>query len=169
VVSKFYDLLVMTRRRHGLPVQPREWFRNIISYVGDKAKISIVSKDGQPIAGILTLRYKSVLTYKYGCSDRRFSSLGGTQLLLWNAIQEAEKDQLSEFDMGRTDCSNPGLAAFKDRWGAERTTLVYLRYPVRRLAGISEEVQASIGKYVWSRVPDSVLVAAGRLLYKYIG
>ena len=58
LVSKFYDLLLMTRRRHGLPAQPRDWFRNIIACVGDKAKIRIASKDGRPIAGILTLRYK---------------------------------------------------------------------------------------------------------------
>lgn len=169
LVSKFYDLLLMTRRRHGLPAQPRDWFRNIIACVGDRATIRIASKDGRPIAGILTLRYKRVLAYKYGCSDRRFSNLGGTQLLLWNAIQEAKQDQLSELDMGRSDWDNPGLAVFKDRWGANRTTLVYLRYPMRHVNGVSEGALTGIGKYVWSRVPGSVLAVAGRLLYKYIG
>jgi len=160
----------MTRRRHGLPAQPRDWFRNVISCVGDKATIRVASKDGRPIAGILTLRYKRVLAYKYACSDRRFSNLGGTQLLLWNAIQEAKRDRLSELDMGRSDWDNSGLVVFKDRWGASRSTLVYLRYPMRHIgSGISEAALGRIGKYVWSRMPGSVLAAAGRLLYKHIG
>src|SRR5271157_3953363 len=159
----------MTRRRHGLPAQPADWFRNIMACVGDKAKIRVASKGGRPIAGILTIRYKRALVYKYGCSDRRFSNLGGTQFLLWNAIQEAKRDQLSEFDMGRSDCDDSGLVAFKDRWGAARTTIAYLRYPIRISNSIAEAAQTSIGKYVWSHVPNSVLATAGRVLYKYMG
>src|SRR5271157_3411562 len=155
LLTKFYYLLLLTRRRHGLPAQPVDWFRNILACVGDKVKIRVASKDGCPIASILTLRYKHVLVYKYGGSDRKFSNLGGTQLLLWNAIQEAKRDQLSEFDMGRSDCDNPGLVAFKDRWGAARTELAYIRYPVRHSHSIAEATQTGIGKYVWSHVPNS--------------
>jgi Acetyltransferase (GNAT) domain len=169
LVDKFYQLLLKTRRKHGLPAQPADWFRNLMACVGSEAKIRVASKDGRPIASILTLRYKQVLVYKYGCSDRRFSNLGGTQLLLWNAIQEAKENQLSEFDMGRSDCDNPGILVFKDRWGAARTTLTYLRYPVRESSGILGGREIGIGKYVWSRVPSSVLAAAGRMLYKYMG
>ena len=98
---------------------------------------------GKRVAMVI-LRYEQVLIYEYGCCDRRFSNLGGTQLLLWNAIQEAKDDQLSEFDMGRSDCGNPGLVLFKDRWGAKRTTLVYLRYPARGSRSISEVMQATV-------------------------
>jgi lipid II:glycine glycyltransferase (peptidoglycan interpeptide bridge formation enzyme) len=169
LVSKFYQLLLMTRRRHGLPAQPTDWFRNIVGCVGDRARIRVASKDGRPIAGILTLRYKHVLVYKYGCSDNRFSNLGGTQLLLWAAITEAKRNQLSEFDMGRSDCDNPGLIEFKDRWGAARATLIYYRYPSRYVYSLSEATQASLGKYVWSHMPPNVLAAAGKMLYKYVG
>lgn len=169
LLTKFYRLLVMTRRRHGLPAQPVDWFRNILACVGDKAKIRVASQDGHPVAGILTLRHKHVLVYKYGCSDRRFSNLGGTQLLLWNAIQEAKSDQLSVFDMGRSECDNAGLVAFKDRWGAARTDLVYLRYPVRHSHRVAEASRSRISKYVWSHVPSGVLAAAGRALYRHMG
>jgi hypothetical protein len=169
LLTKFYHLLLMTRRRHGLPAQPVDWFRNVIACVGDKVKIRVASKDGRPIASILTLRYKHVLVYKYGCSDRRFSNLGGTQLLLWNAIQEAKRDQLSEFDMGRSDCDNSGLVAFKDRWGATRTELGYLRYPVKHSHSVAQARQSRISKYVWSHSPSAVLAAAGRALYRYMG
>ena len=169
LVDKFYELLLTTRRKHGLPAQPADWFRNLIACLGDKATIRVASKNDRPIASILTLRHKEVLVYKYGCSDHRFSNMGGTQLLLWEAIQEAKRNRLSEFDLGRSDCDNRGLLVFKDRWAATRTTLTYLRYPARDSSYISGSRQTGIGKYVWSHVPSSVLAAAGRMLYKYMG
>jgi hypothetical protein len=169
LLRMFYQLFLMTRRRHGLPAQPVAWFQNLIACLGERVKIRVASKNGQPVASIFTIRYKRALVYKYGCSDHRFNNLGGTQFLFWRAIQEARESQLSEFDMGRSDCDNPGLVAFKDRWGAARTELVYLRYPMRRSRLVSAARESSIGKYVWSHVPLSVLAAAGRVLYKYIG
>jgi hypothetical protein len=169
LLSTFYHLFLMTRRRHGLPAQPVNWFLNVLDCVGDNAKIRVASKDGRPIASVLTLRYKHVLVYKYGCSDHKFSNLGGTQLLLWNAIQEAKKDQATAFDMGRSDCDNSGLVAFKDRWGAARTELVYLRYPLKYSHSVAEARQSRISKYVWSHVPSGVVAAAGRALYRHMG
>jgi lipid II:glycine glycyltransferase (peptidoglycan interpeptide bridge formation enzyme) len=169
LVDKFYYLLLGTRRRHGLPPQPVQWFQHLTACLGDKAKIRVASKDGRPVASIITLRYKKTLVYKYGCSDHRFNKLGGTQLLFWNAIQEAKNDQLVEFDMGRSDYENPGLVKFKDRWGAARTRLTYLRYPAKSVRNSVGPGRTEIRKYVWSHVPNSVLAVAGRVLYKYLG
>lgn len=169
LLRKFYHLLLITRRRQGLAPQPRRWFRNLIACVGDGGKIRVASKDGRPIASILTLRHKRVLVYKYGCSDHRFNNLGGTQLLMWKAIQEAKNDRLDEFDMGRSDCDNPGLIAFKDRWGAARSTLFYLRYPLRHSQTISEAMPGTVAKYIFAHAPDSLLAATGSMLYKYMG
>jgi hypothetical protein len=169
LLSKFYHLLLITRRKHGLAPQPARWFKNLIACLGDRVKIRVASKDGRPIASILTLRHKRVLVYKYGCSDHQFSNLGGTQLLMWKAIQEAKNDQLYEFDMGRSDFDNPGLIAFKDRWGAARSTLFYLRYPLRSSQTTSTAMQGNVAKYILAHAPDSVLAATGSLLYKYMG
>ncbi len=169
LLAKFYHLLLMTRRRHGLPPQPVAWFRNLIACLEDKVNIHVASKDGCPIASILTLRHKHVLVYKYGCSDHRFNRLGGTQLLFWKAIQAAKDDQLSEFDLGRSDCGNTGLIRFKDRWGATRSMLTYSRFPLRHSRIASTAAQAPILKYLFACVPDSLLTAAGRVLYKHIG
>jgi CelD/BcsL family acetyltransferase involved in cellulose biosynthesis len=169
LVANFYHLLLGTRRRQGLPPQPIQWFRNLIACLGSKVTIRVASKDGRPLASIVTLRYKSTLVYKYGCLDHGFNKLGGTHLLFWNAIQEAKQENLSEFDMGRSDFENPGLAAFKDRWGAARTRLTYLRYPPRNVPNAEGLRRPEIRKYVWSHAPNSMLAVAGRLLYKYMG
>ncbi len=48
LLKKFYRLLVMTRRRHGLPAQPIEWFKNLVSEFGSNLTISVASSAGQP-------------------------------------------------------------------------------------------------------------------------
>ncbi len=189
LLDKFYHLLLRTRRRQHLPPQPRVWFRNLVNCLGDKIKLSIASKAGQPIASIVTLSFRDVLVYKYGCSDERFHNLGGMQLLLWTALQEGKKSGAREFDLGRSDCDNTGLITFKDRWGAGRSQLTYWRYPApltpatapgwRAIAErISFHIPDSLLIAVWRtkvakrlslHIPDRLLIAAAKLLYKHMG
>jgi CelD/BcsL family acetyltransferase involved in cellulose biosynthesis len=168
VLKEFYRLVVLTRRRQLLPPQPRAWFRNLIACMGDKLKIHVASKDGQPVAGILTLAYKSTLVYKYGCSDRRFSNLGGAQLLLWKAIQDAKSNGLRGLDLGRSDWSDLGLINFKDRWGATQSTLKYWKY-----GGVAETEKQRLGAHIarWlvGHMPARLLSATGDLFYRHVG
>jgi CelD/BcsL family acetyltransferase involved in cellulose biosynthesis len=167
LLEKFFRLMVLTRRRHLVPPQPLTWFRNLIACLGDTLKIRMVSSDGKPAAAILTIRYKRSLCYKYGCSDKKLQNLGGMQLLFWTAIQEAKNDGLMEFDLGRTDWDNAGLLTFKDRWGARRSPLTYLRYPAPKFQS-SPGAQLGIVKRIFDWAPDSVLTAIGQLLYRHI-
>lgn len=169
LLRMFYQLFLTTRRKQGLPPQPMQWYRNLIACLGDKLKIHMASKDGLPVASILTLSHKQVLVYKYGCSDPSSNPLGGTPLLFWEAIKKAKSSQMCELDMGRSDCDNPGLVTFKDRWGATRSTLIYSRYPSGRSRTSAPGWQVNIAKYVVSRIPDGLLTAAGRVLYKHVG
>src|SRR5207247_11186550 len=69
LLQKLYGLLVMTRRRHYLPPQPLDWFRNLVDCLGEDACIRIASKGSQPVAGILTLSNGKRLVYKTGDAD----------------------------------------------------------------------------------------------------
>jgi CelD/BcsL family acetyltransferase involved in cellulose biosynthesis len=169
LLHKFYQLAILTRRRQMIPPQPLSWFRNLIACLGVSVKIRLASHEGLPAAGILTIRYKSSMTYKYGCSDLRFHRFGPMQLLMWKAIQEAKENGLLEFDMGRTDWSNEGLLTFKDRWGAARSTLLYLRHPAPKPHSRIEDIPMRIAERFFAWAPDSLLTSAGALLYRHIG
>jgi hypothetical protein len=168
-LAKFYHLLLLTRRRHQLPPQPLSWFRNLLDCLGDRAKIHVVSKDGQPIASIVTLFFKNTLVYKYGCSDGRFHNLGGMPLLFWKAIQEGKQLGAQEFDLGRSEADNPGLVAFKGHLGAACSTLTYYSYPPRAVANWTSGWKVRIAQNAFRWLPDSLLTTAGRLLYKHVG
>jgi CelD/BcsL family acetyltransferase involved in cellulose biosynthesis len=167
LLREFYCLLVMTRKRFGLPPQPLSWFRNLARRFGKDLQIRVVRSGGRPIASILTLCHRHAMVYKYGCSDERFPNSGATPLLLWNAMREAQEAGLAEFDLGRSDCNQSGLISFKDRWGAEKTTLTYWRYPAPKTAAVPLIAAPWLRRLARS-TPEIVLRAAGRLLYRHI-
>src|SRR5262249_38727711 len=107
------------------------------------------------------------MIYKYGASDAAFHALGGMHFLFWRTIQEARQKGCVALDLGRSEVENEGLVSFKDHWGATRTPLVYWRHPARGEA--VEQMSGSVAKGVMSLVPDRLLIAAGRTLYRHIG
>lgn len=169
LLREFYRLQILTRRRQGLPPQPFAWFRNLAACMGEKLKVRVASKDGKPVASILTLQHRRTLVYKYGCSDKAFSNLGGMQLLFWRAIQDAKSGGLSEFDLGRSDWENAGLIRFKDRLGAARRTLTYWRYPAGSAVQAKNTWKMKAAKRLFSRLPGGCLAAVGKVLYRHLG
>jgi hypothetical protein len=170
LLQLFYGLMLRTRRRQGLPPQPIEWFRNLISCFGDNLTIHIAFKSDREVAAILTLSHKDTITYKYGCSDEQFNQLGATPFLFWRTIQEAKDNGMCKFDLGRSDMDNEGLITFKGRLGATRSTVTYWRYPsIRPNRRPGPGNLARIGKYIFSKVPDTVLIESGRLFYRHMG
>ena len=168
----FWELLLMTRRRHRIPPQPKSWFHNLINSFGDALQIRVAFKATQPVASILTLRHKDTLVYKYGCSDTRFNNLGGTHLLFWRAIEEGKRDGMRVFDLGRSDSDDIGLITFKDRWGSVRSYLTYSRLSLSPPSDILErsgsKYAARIGRAVIPYLPDIILRMAGSALYRHI-
>lgn len=168
LLRKFYQLLVMTRRRHGLPPQPLHWFQSLIDAFGSDLKIRVASKDGQAVASILTTTHNQTMVYKYGASDAAASRFGGTCLLFWKTIQEAKAAGLEFLDMGRSELEQTGLITFKERWGAVRYPLSYWGFPdkPRRQFGAN---LTSLANRVVLACPDVALKAIGEVLYRHIG
>jgi Acetyltransferase (GNAT) domain len=162
-LDRFYELLVSTRRRHHVPPQPRSWFSNLMRCMGNQMKIWIAARQGLPVAGIVTLQFKRTLVYKYGGADQRFFNLGGMQMLLWRAIQEANRDCLASFDLGRSSPENEGLLVFKDRLGAVRKEISYFRNPEPKAH------HRITRRAIASHIPNALLIPGGRLLYRHFG
>lgn len=169
LLSRFYALQVLTRRKHRLPPQPLYWFETLLDRFGEELEIHLMSREGEPIAAILTVLFKQGLFWKYSCSDARRDRFGVTRGLIWNSIRQAKEQGASFYDMGRSEIENEGLIKFKDRWGSERSELRYYRYPHRAPAGSTSSLPRELAKMTFARVPNSVLIFAGRALYRHIG
>ena len=168
LLRKLCDLLERTRRRHQVPPQPSAWFRNLVECLGEQLSIRIACKDGQPAAGILTLAHGNSVVYKYGGSDTRLNALGGMPFLFWKTIQDAKQRGARELDLGRSDCDNAGLIAFKEHWAATRSTLTYWRSPGEALSTVDNGWKMKFARRVFARLPGGMRRAVGTLLYPHI-
>jgi len=174
ILDAFYRLLTITRRHHGVPPQPKIWFQNLIECFGPTLQICVAFAGRRPVAGMLTLRHKNTLVYKYGGSDARFNNLGSMHCLYWESIQRAKALGLETLDLGRSDTNQSGLITFKNRWGAAQSNLTYLRFshsenPVHMFEPGGTTWRARAARTLFSRVPIWVLPNVGGLLYKHIG
>ena len=131
--------------------------------------IHVASKDGIPVAGILTLTFKKSMVYKYGGSDAAYHPLGGMPFLFWRAIQAARALGVEELDLGRSDLDQPGLIAFKEHLGGVRSELTYYTRPERRARAFGRGPAARLAGMAVRHLPDTVLDLSGRLLYRHLG
>jgi CelD/BcsL family acetyltransferase involved in cellulose biosynthesis len=122
----FYALHVETRRRQGLPVQPRRFFEALWDRMIEPGLGSLLLAflGPTPVAGAVFLAWRGGVTYKYGASRTAFWRLRPNDLIFWTALSSAAQDRCTDFDLGRTDADNAGLRRFKSSWATEER-LVY--------------------------------------------
>lgn len=168
-VKEFYRLFLLTRRRHKVPPQPIAWFRNLLACMGEQLTIRLASHAGKGIAGILTLRFKGTLVYKYGCSDASVHNLGAMPFLFWKTIEDAKANGFQELDLGRSDSDNVGLITFKNHLGATRSALIYMRNSESIPSDSHDGYRVQTAKQIFRHIPGVLLNAAGRLLYRHVG
>ena len=174
LLDQFYRLFVVTRKRHKLPPPPRMWFANLVESFGSALKIRVAYRQGCPTAGMITIRHKDTLVYKYGCSDAGFHNLGSMHLLYWKAIEDAKTCGLRRFDLGRTDADQEGLITFKSRWGATQSVVTYSRYSLSGQAAHVFDLSAArwksrVAKLLLSNLPPQALSFIGQRFYGHIG
>jgi hypothetical protein len=169
LLRKFYDLMVHARQDRRLPPQPFQWFRNLVDCMGDALEIRVASRTNIPVAGTVSLRFRDTTLGKYMCSDAGDYNLSATPYLVWSDLTGAKANGATEYDWGRSEMEDEGLVGFKDLWGGNRENLVYWRYPAIESAVMTESHSPKISKYFFGLLPQNLLKAAGRALYRHIG
>jgi CelD/BcsL family acetyltransferase involved in cellulose biosynthesis len=169
-LDAFYALHTRTRRRQGVPVQPRRFFELLWERLVERGlgSILLASAAGAPVAGALFLTWNGTTIYKFGASDREGLPLRPNHLLFWTAIRESCERGDRRFDFGRTDLGNAGLRDFKSGWGAIERPLVYSSLD-RAAADGREGAGARLLGAAIRRGPGWLCRGAGAVLYRYAG
>jgi CelD/BcsL family acetyltransferase involved in cellulose biosynthesis len=170
LTETFYRIHTETRRRLGVPVQPKRFFSLLWErFIAPGFGFVLLADAGSTaIAGAVFLAWKSTVTYKYGASLREFGRLRANNLLLWEAIRWACEQGYARFDFGKTDLENTGLRAFKEGWGAVEEPLGYsvLADSAPRESKRFPAVERPLGA-VLRHSPLWVTRTLGELLYRY--
>jgi CelD/BcsL family acetyltransferase involved in cellulose biosynthesis len=166
----YYGLHAGTRKRLGVPVQPRRFFELIWERLIEPGhgSVYLAYADGEAVAGGVFLVGGGTVVYKFGASERSWQKVAPNNLLLWHAIRDACEEGHTAFDFGRTDPWNEGLRHFKLGWGTIEEELRYARLPAGEPEPAHEPGAASRAvAAVIQRSPTAVARAAGALLYRY--
>jgi hypothetical protein len=169
MVGGYFRLHLLTRSKQGVPPQPRVWFENLAASLGEMLDIHLLLQDGAPVAGVVTILFRDQLMWKYIASDPLRNGAGMGKWLLWKSICRGKEQGATTLDMGRCDPENLGLAQFKERWGAPRADLSYLRFPSAPAKSGRSTWMSDAAKSVVPRLPTSLLAAAGRIAYRHVG
>jgi CelD/BcsL family acetyltransferase involved in cellulose biosynthesis len=127
LLDAFYPLHIATRRRLGVPVQPRRFFETLgRDYLAAGLGFVVTAhRDGTPLSSAVILDYNGRLYYKFSASDRSQGDVGAGQAVVWDAVRWGCENGHREFDFGRTELGNEGLRVFKRAWGADERDLTY--------------------------------------------
>ncbi len=168
-LDAFYALHLETRRRLGVPTQPKGFIRRFEDlFDADLGFVALVLDDSEPIAAAVFLTHNGTATYKYGASDAAKLGKRPNNLLFSETIRWACEAGFGTLDFGRTDLDNEGLRSFKRSWGAREESLSYTYLDEREPSlqpGLRDRVMSATIK----RSPAAVGRLAGAALYKHFG
>ena len=166
-LDTFYGLHLATRRRQGVPTQPKRFIRRFEDLFAEGLGfVGIVLDENRPIAAAVFLTHKTTITYKYGASEARGLSKRPNHLLFSEVIRWACDAGFQTLDFGRTDLDNEGLRSFKRSWGADENELSYT-YVGDSKPSHGTGLRDRITTTTIQRSPAVVGRLAGEVLYRH--
>jgi len=169
-VREFYLLQCLTRKRHGLPPQPLEFFLNIQRHIlsQNQGMVVLAGWRGAKIAGAMYFFLGGRAIYKYGASDYRRQHLRPNNLVMWAGMKWLAKQGNARLHLGKTSLANEGLRKFKLNLGAAEQRIEYVKFDLGTDRFVVEQDGiAGWHNRVFRALPVFMARRAGELLYKH--
>ena len=170
-MAQFYKLHVRTRRRHGVPPQPRSFFINIQGHLISDGFgfIVLVECQKRPIAAAMFFKLGRHAVYKFGASDERLQELRANNLAMFEGIRYLAEGGADTLHFGRTDKDNEGLRRFKLSWGATEEKIDYVRFDTASASWKhSRDSRSTFHRRIFRALPGSLNRLAGAMIYPHL-
>ena len=154
-LADHYRVYSESVRNLGTPVFPRSLFSAMLEAFGEDSDILTVSKDGVPVASVLSFYFEGTVLPYWGGGTAAARTLRANELMYFELMRHASERGCTRFDFGRSKVGT-GPYAFKKNWGFEPTPLVYA---VRTADGAApREINPLNPKYrmqveLWKKLP----------------
>jgi FemAB-related protein (PEP-CTERM system-associated) len=171
LLDDFYKVFSINMRDLGSPVHSKKLIRNVLTEFPNDAKLVLIYKEQEPVAGSVIVGFKDTLENPWASSLRKYSKLAPNMLLYWAMLEYACDKGFKNFDFGRSS-PDGGTYKFKKQWGA-RPELLHWQYisldgqPVD--TNISERSSFEFAANVWKKLPVPVANVIGPRIRKNIG
>jgi len=170
--KEYYRLHSATRKKHGLPPQPFQFFKKIYNHViaKDQGVVVLGYEHEKCIAGAIFFHFGSKAVYKFGASDMKYQQLRANNLIMWEAIKWYAEHGYDNFCFGKTEPENDGLRQFKQGWGTTEQVIKYFKYDLTNDMFIkTKEKLSGFHNKIFGKMPMSLLKLSGRLMYRHLG
>jgi hypothetical protein len=161
----------LRKRKYRMLAQPLGFLDRVWEEFapGDGVVTFLAYVDDEIVAGAVYLVWNDVLYYKYSASDMDRLTVRPNEAIAWSAIQWAAQRDLTLLDWGLSDLDQPGLLAYKRRWGSvERRIGTWQTRPAHGTdAGTGRLLRDLTDLLTEDTVPDDITARAGALLYRY--
>jgi hypothetical protein len=171
-IEEFYQLNCITRKFHGLPPQPKRFFRSAYRHIlkRNMGLVILALHRGITIGGGVFFHFGSKAVYKYGASRREYQDLRGNNLVVWSSINHYLEKGFTHFCFGRTEIENEGLRIFKNGWGTQEHILNYYRYDLHHGRFIPGQGRVSgFQNMLFGKMPIPLLKIIGAISYRHVG
>lgn len=170
-LSEFYDLELLTMRRHGTPVHSKEFYSNILREFSDQATVFVAKREEMgAIAAKLVLMFRDRMYSLAAASNSFCRESKCSDFLSWQILKHASMKGFKSFDFGRS-VWNSGTFEFKQRMGAVAKPLYY-SYVLGRGESVpllpQRSIQLKVASAVWRRFPLQVTALLGPKLIRYV-
>ena len=138
-------------RNLGTPVFPRRLFEAVLDAFGEDTDILTVSKDGKPLASVLSLYFNGTVHPYWGGGSHEARAARANELMYYALMRHAAARGCTRFDFGRSKAGT-GAFAFKKNWGFAPRPLRYAQYGETRDANpLSPRYRLQVA--LWRRLP----------------
>lgn len=170
-ISEYYVLHCQTRKEHGLPPQPFNFFRNLHEHIlANNLGVVVTARlQHRAVASAIFFHHGRRAIYKFGASLKAALDARANNLVMWAAIKWLAARGVEELSFGRTSLHNEGLRRYKLGWGTEEYPIHYYKYDLRKDALVSgTDAAAGWHNALFRALPVSLARCAGKILYKHV-
>ncbi len=169
-VKEFFRLNCLTRKDHGLPPQPYNFFQKIYEHIVSQKLgfVILASYRKRNISASIFLHTGDKAIYKYGASDKNYQNLRANNLVMWEAIKYYAQNGFKIFDFGITELENSGLLQFKRGWGVNEKIMSYYKFDLAKDAFIKDSFRSKVSYNSFRKLPSPLLNLIGHLAYRHI-
>ncbi|MDR0930264.1 MAG: peptidoglycan bridge formation glycyltransferase FemA/FemB family protein [Clostridiales bacterium] len=129
-LAKFHEIMQVTGARDRFVIRSLDYFKRLMEYLGDDARLYVARHNGEIIAGTIAINYGNKVWYLYGASDNRARNTMPNYLLQWEMMRWGIATHCDVYDFrgvsGDLTPDNPlyGLYRFKKGFGGDFTEFI---------------------------------------------
>ena len=166
-LAAHYRIYSESVRNLGTPVFPAALFAEMLAAFGEDADILTVSRDGTPLASVLSLYFGGTVYPYWGGGTAEARGARANELMYYALMRHAAARGCTRFDFGRSKLGT-GAFAFKKNWGFEPRPLIYaVKGEARETNPMSPRYRLQVA--AWKKLPLGLANRLGPLISKGLG